>query len=376
MLRKFDIIITHPLLIFIVVWLMSVFLYSLRIAWFMPDDVYLLYKLFFVSTVYFAIGFYPFQFIKKKSDIEPSRIIMPDRLKLLTLTFSGVIVAILLFNLKYYGYPPLFSLFHLAAFNYMEYGNFKGLLCPMLSILFLISVFEKKRYLNVTMKGFPILIFILYMTRGFLISTLIQYFFLLLILKKINFKKTLLISIAGFILIISTMSIIGGIRTGNEHFKEIMEIKNEYRHLNSGILWTIGYISFPFANLISIIKNSNELFMGSIIFNNSIPAFLQHNSYLNYYNSLLPNKANTVSTYLGLPYLDFGIIGLICMNYLLGLIGGMFYASHIKRVYHIPFAIYLSVLTLLFFYDFLFYFPFLVETLLAVVSIKFIQKVV
>ncbi|WP_456460217.1 O-antigen polymerase [Desulfurobacterium sp.] len=383
--------ILNPFVLFVLVWLLMLITYFLQISCFMVPKYTLLFLVFFISVLCFLFGYLFCRIIFEISDFNICRnliksqsgkvrvnrlIVSSIKLRLVYIILFIIIFLIVFLNFIMFGNPPILGFFgKRVAFNYSTYGRFKGILFPTLSVLFLISIFDRNKLLSTCIKLFVMLIFVIYVTRGFIISTLIQYIFLRILLdRKIKIRTTFKYAFLLLIAILFIMSMIGNYRTGNEIFKEVMEIKKEFYDWPAALLWVIGYISFPLVNLEAFICKSDHFFYGKITLQNLLPAFINilPTNFYSFYRNLLPNQFNTVSTYLGNVYLDFGFWGIIFINICLGMTAYIFYRKAYENV--VLTSVFYSALLLIFFSNYFFYFPFFFESVLAVLIYRIVIK--
>jgi hypothetical protein len=138
-------------------------------------------------------------------------------------------------------------------------------------------------------------------------------------------------------------------RTSLEFFYSALEIKNEYRDLNTGLLWVITYISMPTINIVELTKFS-QYFYGEAMLSSALPAFLSFDQGAElFYTQVLPNPYNTVAGYLKNAYLDFGWIGVFTLNLFIGF---LLSCSSIYKFSNLSKSVLLNALLFLFFYDY------------------------
>jgi oligosaccharide repeat unit polymerase len=262
------------------------------------------------------------------------------------------------------------SFFGYDTYVYLEYGKFKGVLFGLLIFLFASSLYANRK-LSIFMKLFSIVFLLLYVSRGNIIFSILIYFFLLIYENKITNKRLFFLSLFLMIFILMLFQILGEFRTGTEVFYNSLEIKEQYRIENSGLIWLISYVSMPYVNFLQI-TDHDMLFYGENIVSRSLPAFLSFNSEaVLFYKSIIPNEYNTVSGYLAQIYLDFGFVGIIVYNFILGIL--LSYMYYISNNFLMK-SIFMTIISLLFFVDYLFYFTTIVLLILSFLFNKLVFK--
>jgi len=360
--------IINPLFIFSSVWFIIIIFYSFKVSYFFPKDNNLIYTLAFGSIITFSIGFLSLALIdRKKIHYEYKHINIYNYVNFVR--FILLVISLIVFiNVIIDGLPPFFNFLGINTKNYMEYGRLKNILFAFLIFLFVISEYDKgPRY-----KIISILLLVIYVTRGNIIFAIITFIFLKIQENKITNKRIIVLFTLLILFTILLFQIIGDYRTGSNVFYDSLEIKENYRIKNAGVIWVISYISMPIVNLIEIIKHSDYYFYGQNILNNSLPAFINISSKASeYIYSLLPNKNNTVSTYLSNVYLDFGLLGIILYNYLIGIFSGYLYFFSRNNVLK---SVFLTSITLSFFYDYFSFFQTIVIIVLSIIFNRYVLE--
>jgi len=365
-------IVSSPLNIFLIIWILVISTFQLRVATFIQG--YNIDQFIFplVGIFYFSIGFILIYFLKRINKKQKKFEFYLSNVRFIIFYYFLLFFIIIIFfiNLNFFGLPPFLSFFGYDTSVYLEYGRFKGLLFGLLIFLFLISMYTTKK-LSIFMKFISILILLLYVSRGNIIFSILAYFFLLIYENKITNKKLVFISIFMIIFILVLFQILGEYRTGTEAFYNALEIKDEFQINNSGIIWLISYISMPFVNFLELTHHSH-MYYGENIISRSIPAFLNFNAEaVDFYKSTLLNQYNTVSGYMGPVYLDFGLLGIIMYNFFLGLVLG--YSYYFSKNNLIK-SILITAIFLSFFVDYFFYFTTIVLIILSIIFNKFVLK--
>lgn len=287
-------------------------------------------------------------------------ILSRSRTRLATLMLIFLIVVITAFNWRYYGPLPAITLLTggYSDYTYLTYGSLKSVVFSAAMLLLLLTLIERTRVWIVFMIGLSIITFLLYVSRGFLIQAILQYALLWIFIKrpKIGFR-TIFLTILVLIMVVLIMDWVGSIRTGSNNFIAAMQIRPEWQNWPSGILWLIGYVSFPLANMVALLHSFGEHTDGVLVITSSIPALFWKWLGLKDITGLIspiietyfPNPLNTVATYNGIIFIDFGMWGVFIFNFILGLVGSLLYTfSRIKEslLMYIFSAIFISCLVL------------------------------
>jgi len=361
-------LLSNPLFVFVAVWFIIMATFSIRIATFFPDFNIRQYIYPTLSIISFSMGYLSLFLFKTKS-IKKSYVnyFSKKRFNIFIFVLISISLMIISLNIFLYGLPPVFSFFGFDTVVYLEYGRFKGVLFAIAIFLFAISLFATKK-LSFFIKFFSITVLLLYVSRGNIVFSILLYLFLLIFENKISNKRLSIYLIVVLVFILLMFQIIGELRTGTEVFYNVLDIKDEFRINNSGLIWLISYISMPFVNFLEITTYDN-LYYGQNIISRSLPAFMQFNyDSIEFYKSILPNQYNTVAGYLAPIYLDFGLMGVMFFNSFIG-----FTTAYIIKFSNnnLVKAILMTAISLLFFVDYFFYFTTIVMLFLSFIFYKF-----
>jgi oligosaccharide repeat unit polymerase len=300
----------------------------------------------------------------------------PIQLRIFEIIFIFIGLLIVLLNLFFHGYFPLFSAFGIKTLDYLSYGRIKNILFPILSLLMLCSIFEQNKKMKYTCFSLPIIIGLLYMARGATILSLLQYILLYFGINKINIKKVLISTIISIFFLTNLMWAVGAVRMSNEALLAAFDVKKKYHDYNPGLVWVAAYISLPYANLLDFVEKDFRSPPGIYFtLEEIIPSISQNEQVKELYFKYLPLRSNTVSTYIGQAFLDFGYIGIIVFNFVYGFIGGLFSLNFIKKRFIFPNVIYLSALLMMFFTNFLIFFSTFFEMILSIFLFKYAFQV-
>ncbi|XKH59407.1 oligosaccharide repeat unit polymerase [Halomonas sediminis] len=367
--------IKHPLVIFIAVWAIIAVSVSLRVSTSFQDDISPLYQLMGVSIAMYSIGFGLVALLGNTSRTRHCLTLhqvatvthQTQRFMWVILLLAFAIVAL---NLVTYGLPPFFGFLGVDTYNYLEYGRLKGILFALAAFIVLLSAYARPT-LGLFMKAVGIGIFILYVSRGYIIFSLLGYFFLVLHLRNIRIGRMLLYGLLLVVLMVIIMEVVGHYRTGTASFFAALNIKPEFQQMNAGIVWLLAYISMPAINIIELTQH-HTFFAGKALYSAGMPAFMAVDTEVNsYFASIIPNHYNTASGYLANVYLDFGWYGVALYNLLLGMAAS---AIHRFSANYLLKSIFLAATALMFFNDYFVYFTTFTMFALAVAAHRYLYR--
>lgn len=337
-----------PVFLLGLVWFVQVSLYSFRLANFLPwgGEAFLaVAKLFALSMGGVLLGRLFFLFLKEIGrrskphgissrfrDIQMGEVEI-KKVRSFVFLMVAVILVVTVYNLLKHGPLPLVSLvFGLQVdSNYMDYGQMKYFVYGPALIVFVLVRFEENVHLRRVFFSFAFIVLLFYVSRGFLIIGLASWGLMKIYAQAqgMGFKR-IVIFLVGFMFSVSLlMSLVGAVRTGSDAFKVAMGISGEYWSWPVGLLWVISYISFPLANIITLeLDQSGGAFGGMVSLYSSVPPFLWGvldvrgvgEDLAGFIATVYPNPLNTVATYLGVPFLDFGYFGIISFNLVYGFV--------------------------------------------------------
>lgn len=359
----------NPITVFSLIWIVCLIAINFRVSEVLDFDYSAIYQIFFLSIFAYISGYFFCDLLiyRYKNNRKISyKNLNPNKLFYNIIIFGSVFIILL--NLLKYGPFPISN----KKFDYFTYGSFKAFLFPSLLILFIFSdVYNKS--ISIIIKIISITILFLYISRGFIVILLSQVLITKYFLnKKLKFSKFVIVVSLFILITILLFGYIGELRTGNLIFINVMEIRKEYIDFNPGFLWILAYLSMPFANLNMLINHSFDHTFGLLSLQNSFPSFLHYliNAQTSFYRANLPNKYNTVPTYLGEIFIDYSYFGVILINVLLGFLGRYIYQKYKLCDDKYLYGIYISFLLFIPFDSNLFYFPFLLQYLLVVLIQK------
>lgn len=359
----YPLLILLPLAIFELAWCALIVASSLQIAEWTQGNIQLLTVLWVVSTVSFGAGYAVVLAVRARSGIRGSlrgELTAPSNWILYGLASTVVVLSAL--NVFFYGLPPMFRWFGVETPVYAEYGRFKGVLFPAASALLALSCFEQRDWRRRAYVLIGVGTLLLYVARGPLMLAVVEWAGVSLLYSRYR-RETVLVSASAVVLALVAFGIIGELRSGPGYFREVMEIREYYRDVPSALLWLIGYVGFPAENLVALVSEHDRWELGRRTWLGLLPAFLGSTERVDeYYLSLLPNVLNNVPTYLGWAWLDAGWVGVVALNGLYGVVGGLLVLRAPGHGGLIAVLYYAALLTI-FFNDHLLWFPTVVQGL-------------
>ncbi len=371
--------IVNPFQLFLVIWLVGLGTYTVKISTLLSPNQGILWVIFIFSIVFFALGFFGIRVISELYALTARKnyysIVISQRRLTITLVMLWLVTAIIvLLNLASQGLPPVFSTFGFNTLNYKEYGRAKGVLYPLLIALFVLTIYSEKRWLSKLMRIWSTCLLIAYISRGNIIIMLVQALLVLLLYKPMS-KKVVFGYVSGFFLmLLLLMSVVGEFRTGTKVFIVAMGIKKEYQDWYPGFLWVASYISLPLSNLAFIVDTYHSPLFGEGVLSRMLPAFSVDDDPIEDAMSNMDGVMDNAHTYLGIVFVDFLWGGIILLNLILGVVGGLFYWTRIGIRYSALFAVFLSQIVLLEFSYFYFTFSFLVESVTLLIAMRYFSK--
>lgn len=254
----------NPAFVFIFIWSLSLFLYTLHYSnvFLILSDKTINYILLSEASVFFAWLF--FVFWTGRLHLNPSR---NKNLIQFTSKSEEKIKFIFLFwvffsivELLYFRDLPIFTVFGFGSISYLDYGipTLHGLLN---AIILSLSMYVLYTYLRIEKRIFLFYYFLLLivpvlsMSRGTLVSMLVESLFVVLVFKGIRFK--LFLKLAGILVgVVFLFGWLGELRTEGlgDKVYEVFNISDNYPGwLPKSFIWVYMYLTSSLNNLENII---------------------------------------------------------------------------------------------------------------------------
>lgn len=368
-------LVTHPLFVFAAVWSVIAASASLRVSASFQRDLSPLYHLLTVSLVCFGAGYVAVAMLGASREARwitefHSAPVVARQTRRVMFASTLAIIAIMALNVRLDGLPPFFAFLGADTLGYLEYGRLKGALFALAPFTFLLSAYAGRR-LGLLMKAISLGVLVLYVSRGYVIFSLLAYFFLILQLRNVRFWRLVLYLCLLLATVLALMEIVGHYRTGTASFFQALDIRAQYRDLNAGLVWLLAYVSMPAINIIELTQHE-VFFHGKALYSASMPAFLAiDEAARSHFVAVIPNRYNTASGYLTNAYLDFGWYGVALYNLLLGMVAS---AVHRFSPNLLIKSILLACLALMFFNDYFLYFTTLFMIALSVPAYRHLHR--
>jgi len=369
----------HPITLFASVWLLSLGLYAMHLSKLLVVDVSLVKRIViwivipFVVTVIYASLIYWMSprrkvrtaLVDEEGDAYFQRV--ERALDRWFLCWVALTVVEIIFSR---GLPIIWLLTH-NAHNYTDYGLpfvhvFIGSLLSVIAMgkLALFLLRGERRRLRLPI--FQIIWGVVVVSRGLMMTALLQYLVLFLCIKGIN-RKILFRTVVSAVLVIVMFGVLGNLRSGGASaFRELAQPTSNYpKWLPSGVLWFYIYLTSPLDNLgntVTAQKPAYDItFPRTTYFLYPTPirnAIFGKDSNLGRDSNLVNSSLNVSSAYIG-PYVDYGYIGIAAYSVLLGLLSALVWKMRGNVRGLLLYAIMAECLVFSVFYNFLFYNPFL-----------------
>jgi len=311
----------RPVLLFVLVWMMMLAALSFHVSYDSYPTMELPLSLFAISLAALLAGYglvrVLFPVAEARGDGDDEYVLDVARLRKVNVFLVMVAVAIMILNLKLDGLPPAFGFLSFETKNYLEYGRLKQLLFPSLICIVVNASLDRSRIWKVALMAFGLLSLLLYVTRGEVLATLLQVFFVFSLTSRIQ-KKKLVVSAGVMVLALAFLaSLVGNNRTTQSSFFAVLQIRREFWEWPMIALWAISYFSIPVSNLCWIVHNFHfETATWSFLYP-ALPAFWipvdPHDSVTGY-----SHVVDGVHTYLATYYLDLSYPGIVLINVVLG----------------------------------------------------------
>ncbi|MGC1373943.1 MAG: O-antigen polymerase [Candidatus Sulfotelmatobacter sp.] len=330
-------LLVHPLTLFVGVWSLVVFLYSLHLSELLVYstanvlDITLWIVVPYVISVLAVEAFY-LLVPPRGLDTSNRQPINPDAIdrKLLHWFIFWIFCTVL--EIIASGGLPIVWLFQGSSKTYFDFGipSVHGLLNSMLLAIGigqfgLFALDGKKRHLWI-----PAWIFlwsILAITRNMMIVLLLECTLVWGLVRGVR-KRFLLQTVAGVMALVLLIGYLGDFRNGADTFRRTAEPSVDYPDwLPSGVLWVYIYLATPVANLVNTATNVTPKYdllfpnTGALLFPTVLRKFLYGDSASTTAQSgeLVVEALNASTAFVG-PYQDFGHLGVVAFSILFGLI--------------------------------------------------------
>jgi oligosaccharide repeat unit polymerase len=310
----------HPVKLFVTAWTLMLIALAFRISYSSYPSMGLPILLFGISLLSLLCGYQWFG--SSDNDQQAGQgssrcMLNVTRLRNLNWVFTIICIAIMLLNLKLDGLPPAFGLFSFDTKMYLDYGRLKQVLFPLLITIVVNSSLDPSRFRKILFSLFALLSMLFYITRGEILASLLQTFFVFSMTSRLPKKKLLIAAILTVLGMTVIANLIGNNRTAQEAFLKFLDIRGEFWNWPMIALWVISYFSIPLSNLCWIVR---DFHFHSITFSflyQVLPAFWFP---ADPHENILSDShiVDGVHTYLGNYFMDFSYAGVLLANIALG----------------------------------------------------------
>lgn len=370
----------HPLVIFWLVWAITVGLYELHLSELLIFSSSQVMMVVAWIVIPFTLTTLIYLGCSSWSSLNLSAFYLDTDFRIEKLTRSLKIaftIWTLLTVLEIFvsGGLPILWLIQGSSKTYFDFGipSFHGLLNSLVQTIGLIGfalyvLTRRGRFL--WMAGFVLLWSIIAVTRNMLIVMLIEYGVVWVMIRGLS-KKTVARSVVGLIALILAFGYIGDLRSGGaESFRGVAEPSQNYPEwLPSGALWVYIYMATPINNLVNTVQTTHPVYDPLFPYATSqlLPTVLRKMVYDPATVSELPSgdlvtEALNVSTaYLG-PFRDFGMFGIACFSIIMAYVAAHYWRDRSLRG-SLAYAVLAQCVILTIFFNHLFYLPIISQVL-------------
>jgi hypothetical protein len=230
--------------------------------------------------------------------------------------------------------------------TYLTYGRLKQILFPFLSTVAVNSTFDTSRLRRFVFLAFSISILILYITRGALLTTFLEMFFVFSMRTSMSKRKLYFLSLGSFAFALTAVTVFGNLRTAHDVFITYLQIRDKFADLPMAWLWFVSYFSVPLSNLCWIVAHPAAHGPTLAFLYPLLPTFMAPvDPYTQVYTST--NIIDNGSTYLQAYALDFSYLGIYFANLILG-VGCRWFVARSYPKYILVLAIFLTAMSFIF----------------------------
>ena len=306
-----------PLKLFMLIWMVMLVSLSFHLTYVTYQSMGIPLLIFAVSAFSMFLGYFVAiailrRFPKPQEAI--SYTINVVRVRRINLILCLICLLIIAFNWITLGPPPAFGDFS----TYLTYGRLKQILFPVLITITVNAFLDTSKTQRFLYAAFGVSWLLIYITRGAVLVSLVQVFFIFSLRTSISKRKLYFVGLICLIFTAFVGSAIGNARTSMAVFMEVLQIRPQFLDWPMIYLWLISYISIPFSNLCWVLDK--------IPFHGPTPAFLYPllpsfwvpvDPHIAIHND--PRMIDGASTYLISYVLDLSYFGIFFANFCLGI---------------------------------------------------------
>lgn len=330
----------NPLTIFNGVWFCALFFYNLKLTLFqtpLSSKGIQMFALMFISfNILYVFVEMVCKVIKKEGKKSVQRQISYGKIRLL----FNIWLTFIVLEIIYERGVPLLWLVTGNSKSYVDFGipSLHGFVNSLAWVILMLAfTFYLDSSCKVKKKEMKIIMLIIFTTyialiaRQFILTGLIQIFLIYVLKRKINLWKLLLWPT----LVVFFFGIIGNMRTGASNFRVSAKITANIPDAFLGIYWVYMYMATPIGNIDSLVNKTFDLANGIFTAKSIIPSVFVT---LIFKGIDIPSikffvtDTFNISTFLEIPYKDFGIAGVVITASIYGFISAYSWRKYKRDV--------------------------------------------
>jgi oligosaccharide repeat unit polymerase len=366
-------VVLHPLALFIGVWGLVVFLYSLHFSGLLVFTTAHVIAITAWIVIPYAVSVIAFQIFcafapKRFAANRGEQLFAPDQLERRLVRWFVFWVACTALEVKISGGVPILWLLQGSAKTYMDFGipSVHGFLNSLLMAIGvgqvgLFALDGKKRHLWIPV--WIVLWSAIAVTRNLMIVSIIQSSIVWGVVRGVR-KRSLFNGIIFLLVLILIFGYMGDLRSGASAFRGAALPTAAFPEwLPSGALWVYIYVATPIGNLVNtaaiVQPQYNPLFpnTAALLFPTVLRKLVYGEAALTdaLSGELVTEAFNVSTAYVG-PFQDYGRLGMAGFSILLGLIAAYYWR---KRTFRdaLIYGVIGQILVLSIFFNHLFYLP-------------------
>jgi oligosaccharide repeat unit polymerase len=307
----------NPLVLFLLSWALMLGCLTAQVTYVSYPHVIVPVVLFLGSCGSFLLGYWPTQVLLGKhtqTEDQNGYFVDVTEIRRINLLLCWAVVGIMAFNWLTLGPPPALG----DPTSYLTYGRFRQILFPVLTIIAVNATLDTSLLRKVGFVAFAFLGLGLYITRGLMVVTLLQMFFLFSLRTNINRKKLYAMGVGCIVLLVAGATVVGNIRTAQAVFFAFLQIREKYFDWPMAYLWLTSYVSVPISNLCWILTTAHYHGPTLAFLYPLLPSFLAPaDPHLALHDDM--RIIDGANTYLAAYVMDFSYLGVYFANLLLGI---------------------------------------------------------
>jgi hypothetical protein len=306
----------NPLVLFFLNWTAMLAALSIHVTYVSYPGMALPVELCALSTASMLCGYFVTVMLvrRRATSPQPARFALDaTQLVRLNVVLCAIAIIIVAFNWAAEGAPPALG----DPSSYLTYGRFRQLLFPILTVITVNAFLDPSRVRRLIFASFGFLGLAIYITRGLMVVTLLEVFFVVALKSTMSKQKLYGLCAIGAAVTIAGATILGDIRTAHVVFLDFLQIREKYFEWPMASLWLTSYVSIPLSNLCWILKTVPYHGPTLAFLYPLLPSFIAPlDPHIAIHNDL--RIIDGASTYLSVYALDFSYFGAFVPNVILG----------------------------------------------------------